>query len=126
MSVPLGVVVSIDCAVARLALLEHDVENISDLMMTLNAQASHMFQRAVQLPGLGAQQKFMLSKVLEARLVQRQIWKAAKAAAPWMKTQSLVRSTLSCSSSSRLTSFLRMGSQLLSRTPNAWWEVPLG
>jgi hypothetical protein len=30
-----------------------------------------MFQRAVQLPGLSAQQKFMISKVLEARLVQR-------------------------------------------------------
>jgi hypothetical protein len=90
MSVPLGVVVSSDCAAARMALLDHDVENISELMVTLNAQASHMFQRAVQLPGLGAQQKFMLSKVLEARLVQRQIWKAAKAAAPSMNTQSLV------------------------------------
>lgn len=69
------------CAGARASLLLHDIERLAELMGMLSAQVTLMFDRAVQLPS-SAEQKFMLSKVLEARLVQRRVWKSACAAAP--------------------------------------------
>ena len=69
------------CEDARAALLLHDIERLAELMGMLAAQVTLMFDRAVQLHEC-AQQKFMLTKVLEARLVQRRVWKAACAVAP--------------------------------------------
>jgi len=69
------------CAHARASLLLHDTERLSELMGMLSAQVTLMFDRAVQLPS-SVEQKFMLSKVLEARLVQRRVWKTACAVAP--------------------------------------------
>jgi hypothetical protein len=59
------------------AQLSHDMMHIDQLLTSLCTASAHIFDRALLFPPASSQYKFLLAKVLEAQLVNRQIWKVS-------------------------------------------------